>query len=67
MEILFTGKILAKQFGAAHISRFIHHETAVGLVVEQRLPQTINHERIQTAQHDGKDNGCYNGTAKFSN
>jgi hypothetical protein len=67
MKILLASKILAEQFGTANISRLIHHKAAVSLVMKQCLSQPVNHERIQTAQHDGENKGCGNGTAKFSN
>lgn len=66
MKILVGGKLLAQKPRTADRALGIDYQAAVGFVREECLAKPPNHQRVQTAAHDGQHQGHEDGAAKFS-
>ena len=64
-EIFVDGELLADQARAVDRAVLAHNQAAVGLVVEQRLPDAEHDERINAAADDGEHHRDHHGAADF--
>ena len=65
MKIFFGGESLCQQLRAAHGSVLIDDETAVGLVMKERLRDAKHNERIKSAANDCQNQRGHDCAANF--
>ena len=57
MKIFVGGESLSEQLRTAHCPILIDNQTAIGFVAKERLRDSKNDERIQSAANDRQDQG----------
>ena len=65
MKIFLAGEVLRRAASSRAPCRLVHDQTAVGLVVKERLRDSEHDQRIKSAADDRENQGGHDRAANF--